>query len=231
MPGFTLMELLIVITIIVVMAGLILVIMRNVRGKANEAKALASIRQIAIANVSYAAENNGDINVLLDSNDPRTTGGYITKNYWGRLSPFLFPDLTVSNNAASAREIRMRLNSLFSTSDAKLMTGAFQQGSRVYADGSGLPVPFAFSKYIYKWNQYLKTSSFDDPSQTIYMTYGFYRMDEEDGAKYEPIPKIGEKRNNNIDWFASRSAAFVFLDGHAEVLSAPVPKRRFSATP
>ena len=229
--GFTLVELLVVILIIAVLATLAIYASRNVKQKAYQVKALNSIRQVSAFNTAYSTENNGDINVLLDTTDPRTAGGYITKNYWGRLAPYIFPDVSLANNGTTGTQLKQRLNSLFSTPDSKLMTDTIQQGSGVYADGSGLPVPFAFSTYIYKWNNYLKVASFSDPSQTLYMTFGFYRFNEADGATYAPMPLKGTPRSNNIDYLPNRTGIFTFLDGHVESLSVPIPKRRFTTTP
>lgn len=230
--GFTLVELLVVILIIAVLATLAIFATQNIKQKAYQTKALNSIRQISTGNVAFSIENNADINVLLDVSDPRIAGAYITKNYWGQLAPYIFSDVELANNAASGKQIKMRLNSLFATPDASLMTNTTQQGVGVYHDGSGLPLPLSFSNYVYQWNKYLKTTSFDDPSNTIYMTYGFYRFNENHTVSYVAMPKKGSPRgSNNIDYLSSKVGIFSFLDGHVEVLSPPILKRRFTTTP
>ena len=45
--GFTLVEVLVVITIIVVLAALVVVVTRNIKNKAFQANAMASLRQVA----------------------------------------------------------------------------------------------------------------------------------------------------------------------------------------
>ena len=229
--GFTLVEVLVVISITAVLALVVALMTRRVKNSALQAKSLAALRQVGVGNMGFSTENSGDINVLLDGNDPRHSGKYITKNFWGQLGPYLFTDVTLKDNGASGKELRTRVEALLSTSDAKTMAGTFQQGVPIYADSSGLPVPFAFSTNISQWGKFLKTTQYDNPSRVLYMSYGFYRFNEEDGAKYAPLPKIKSERVNNIDYFHSKSAAFTFLDGHVEILSPPIDKQLFGTKP
>jgi prepilin-type N-terminal cleavage/methylation domain-containing protein/prepilin-type processing-associated H-X9-DG protein len=229
--GFTLVELLVVIAIIAVLAALVIGGSIRIRQKAYEATALNSIRQVTMANTSYSMENFGDINVLLDAGDPRATGQFVSNNYWGRLVPYLFDDITTSDQAQLTKEIKVRLAGLFSTNDASTMPKTFQAGSQIYHDGSGCPVPFGFSKSVYQWNKYKKTSQYENPALTIYMSYGFYRFDAQAAKTYYPVPKKGTARSTNIDFFPSKTAAFTFLDGHVEILSAPVNERHFPDVP
>jgi prepilin-type N-terminal cleavage/methylation domain-containing protein/prepilin-type processing-associated H-X9-DG protein len=229
--GFTLVELLVVIAILAVLATLIVAGAQKVKQKAYEATALNGIRQISSANMSYSMENFGDINVLLDAADPRNAAGYVSKNYWGRLTPYLFDEITTTNEAQISSQIKVKLAGLFATSDLSKMTKTFQQGSGIYHDESGIAVPFAFSNSVYQWNKYIKTSAFPDPSLTLYITYGFYRFDQEDGKAYAELTKKGAKRTNNIDYFPSKKAVFTFLDGHVEMLSPPINARYFPQVP
>lgn len=229
--GFTLVELLVVILIIVILATLVIGGAMKIKQKAYETTALNSIRQIATGSMSYSMENFGEINVLLDAGDPRATGQYVSKNYWGRLVPYLFDDITTTNQAQLATQLKPRIADLFGTTDASKMLKTFQQGSTIYHDGSGLPVPFAFSTSVYQWNIYKKTSQYTNPSLTLYMSFGFYRFNEADGQTYAVVPKTGTPRPNNIDYFPSKTAVFTFLDGHIEVLSPPINSRHFPAVP
>lgn len=229
--GFTLVEVMITITIIAVLALVVVVMTRRIKTSALQAKAVNTIRQVGVANVGFSAENNGDINVLLDGNDPRHAGKYITKNFWGLLGPYLFPDVTLADNKATGTELKIRLEALLSTTNSKFMTGTFQQGPQAYADASGLVVPFAFNTNVHQWGKYLKVSQYDDPSRVLYMTYGFYRFDQADGDKYAAIPKSKADRVNNIDYFQNKTAACTFLDGHVEVLSPPMSTPLFGTKP
>jgi prepilin-type N-terminal cleavage/methylation domain-containing protein/prepilin-type processing-associated H-X9-DG protein len=229
--GFTLVEVMVTISIIIVLALVVFVMTRRIQASALQAKALNSMRQVSVGNTGYAMENNGDINVLLDSGDPRQTNGYIRKNFWGLLAPYLFTDVPLADNNVSGQLLRQQMESLLSTSNSKFMTGTFQQGPQAYGDRSGLAVPFAFSLNVYNWGKYLKTSQYSDPAQVLYMSFGFYRFNAEDGEKYVPVPKTKAERQSNIDFFPNRTAAFTFLDGHVEILSTPIPKHRFGEKP
>jgi prepilin-type N-terminal cleavage/methylation domain-containing protein/prepilin-type processing-associated H-X9-DG protein len=57
--GFTLVELLIVFTIIAVLAAVILVAVPSVSSRAHEAGCVANLRQLGAANMAYVADNDG----------------------------------------------------------------------------------------------------------------------------------------------------------------------------
>ena len=58
-PGFTLVELLLVITIISIVLALILVAINQLQTRARATACLSNQRQLALANMSYANDNNG----------------------------------------------------------------------------------------------------------------------------------------------------------------------------
>jgi prepilin-type N-terminal cleavage/methylation domain-containing protein len=231
--GFTLVELLVVIAIIAVLATLVVTAAGKFRQKAREVSAINSIRQVASANMSYSMENFGDINVLLDANDPRQAGAnYVSLNYWGRLQPYLFGDITATTEGEIAAQIKLRLAGVMGTNDLSKMTGTFQQGAKIYTDRSGIAVPFAFNNSVYLYNKYIKTSQFTDPALVVYFTYGFYRFNGTQAQTYYPMPTGSSSRSGkNIDYFPSKRAAFTFLDGHIEILSPPLNDRHFPSTP
>ncbi len=230
--GFTLVELLIVIGIIAVLAVVSIIAARKMMDKAQEAKAVSAIRQIATANMGYAQENNGEINVVrVDSEtlvERRPGRGYVADSYWGRITPYLFSDVGISpaNQPKLATDIKSHLLAFHGTTNIKTMAKTFQKDVPIYADGSGINVPYAFSTYLAPWNKIVKTSMVDNPAQTAYMTYGFYRFNENDMSEYSPhaSPRIPLKR---VDFFGNRKAAMIFVDGHLEMVGTPMPKRRF----
>lgn len=57
--GFTIVEILVVVSILLVLAALIAMLSRNLRGSADKVKAIRNISQLQLANATYAAENNG----------------------------------------------------------------------------------------------------------------------------------------------------------------------------
>lgn len=227
--GFTLVELLVVITIVAVLAALTFAITRNVRSRAFQANAMESLRHVAAANAAYSAENNGDINTLRWIGDPKEGGGgaWVKNSFWGRLQPLLFPDAANNNQNRLKVELTQHLDRLLNSSDADVMSGTVVSGAKIYHDGSGLPVPFAFNMNLYKWGTFLKSSSFSDPGQVIYATYGFGLFNEQDGSEYVPMPKTQTTPANNIYYMSDRTALAAFLDGHVEAVSASIPDRRF----
>ncbi|HLP76894.1 MAG TPA: type II secretion system protein [Candidatus Paceibacterota bacterium] len=234
--GFTLVELLVVIVIIAVLAAIAVFATRSVRQKAYQVKALNTIRQVSPATASFSLENNGDIANVLYDGDTRLGGGrWITKNWWGSLAPFLFSGLNVQDTGASKNEIGRALNSLFSTTFPTKVPfkapNTFQQGAEIYSDTSGLPLPFAFNANTQDWGKYKKMSSFPDPSQVIHFTYGWNNFNQSRDIDYKEIPNSGLTKIKGVHYFKNKTGVFVFLDGHVEILSPPIPARRFTATP
>lgn len=227
--GFTLVEVIVVITIIIVMAGLILVVVRNIRKKAYQANALASLRQVAAISTAYSTENNGDINTLRWIGDPKEGGGgsWVKNSYWGRFQPYLFPEVSLTDQKKLKDELDRRLDGLFNTRDSDTMAGTVLQGAKIYHDGSGLPVPLGFNNNLHKWGEFLKVSKFSDPSSVIYATYGYGFFNEEDGQTYMQMPEDKSIPKNNIYYLSDHKALAAFLDGHIETVAPPIPGRRF----
>jgi prepilin-type processing-associated H-X9-DG protein/prepilin-type N-terminal cleavage/methylation domain-containing protein len=65
--GFTLVELLVTITIIVVLAGIALPVMQNIRERGKATQCLSNMRQIAIGFLQFAQEQNGRLPNRVDS--------------------------------------------------------------------------------------------------------------------------------------------------------------------
>lgn len=225
--GFTLVEVLVVITITAVLAAIVMVMTQRIRSSAYQANALSSLRQVGVFHVGYASENSGDINTLRWPGDPKEGKPYVGNSFWGRFQSFLFTESPPTNQKQLATEIRERLNQLLNTTDADTMANTVIARSRIYHDSSGLPVPFSFNSNLHKWNEFIKINAFDDPSRVLYATYGFGIFNEQDGAAYEKRPVNGSQPKNNIYYLNDRKALASFLDGHVEMLSPPIPPRRF----
>lgn len=232
-PGFTLVEILIVISIIAVLALISILAARKFMDKALETKSLSTMRQVATANMGYAQENNGEINVVRVDQETlverRPGRGYVADSFWGRITPYLFADVAVTsgNQESLAAEIIRRLLSFHGTTNLNTMAKTFQKDVPIYGgDGSGIKVPYAFSTYLSPWNRIVRTSTVDNPAQTAYMTFGSYRFNENSMAQYSPhvSPRIAGK---SVDFFSNKKAAIIFLDGHLEMVAPPMPKRRF----
>jgi prepilin-type N-terminal cleavage/methylation domain-containing protein/prepilin-type processing-associated H-X9-DG protein len=225
--GFTLVELMVTITIVVILAAIAMVASSRVKKKALQAKALAPIRDVSMASAQYATENFGRINTIRWPGDKEEGKPFVGNSFWGRLQPYLFPDLNSTNQGQMKNEISNRLDRLFSTKDADIMTGTLLQGSKIYHDSSGLPVPFAFNEELYTWNNWENTRKVGGLSEIMYITYGFGLFNEADGESYVPRPTDGSKPDNNIYYLDDGRAMVAFLDGHVESIAAPIPSRRF----
>jgi len=81
--GFTIVEILVVITIIVILFLLLFPSISSMKRSAESAKCVSNLRQIGIALLSYSSDHNGLIPPHLGK-DP-DTGKYITAAYWYRV--------------------------------------------------------------------------------------------------------------------------------------------------
>ncbi|MGL5018244.1 MAG: type II secretion system protein [Luteolibacter sp.] len=236
--GFTLVELLVSVTIIITLAALVFAITGKIRDSAKQTNAMSALRQIALANVAYSSENNGAINVVRDAGEwgPWEGNGmkYATNSFIGRMAPYLFPHLETNNEKTFATEVKSSLNALLQTTDPKTMEGTLFDGVPVTSDGSGFSNPFSVNNSLRpKWgkdNPPLRLASFGDPSDILYLTYGRYYFDEKQASAYRPLPKPGD-RARTIYYLPNRKGIFAFLDGHVEMLTPPVLERFFPERP
>ncbi|MEY3896434.1 MAG: hypothetical protein RLZZ214_1954 [Verrucomicrobiota bacterium] len=238
--GFTLVELLVVITIIAVLAALTMTVTGNIRAKAQQANALSALRQIAGFGAAYSAENNGDINTLRwdgDKNEgPKGGNTWTINTFWGRFHDYLCPEVDIKNQPKLQAQLKQRLDVLFNT-DTGSGRGKDVQGTtfpntiisglKINSDISGLAVPISFNKNLYVWDNVVKVSSLvGNPSQILYATYGSGFFNETDGKTYVPRPT--KKTDGQPIYFMNdKKALFAFVDGHVEALSVPIPNRNF----
>ena len=234
--GFTLVELLVTITIIIVLASTVFVVTGKIRNSARQTTAMAALRQISIANMGYSGENAGAINVIRDSGEWGSIEGpgvkFASNSFMGRMQPYLFGDLDAANERALSTEIKSSLTALFQTTNLKFMESTLFSGVPVTTDGSGIPNPIAInSKVRPAWgakNPFLRISSFENPSSTLYMTYGRYYFGLAETRNYRPLP-ISSDRSRTIYFLPDQKGMFTFLDGHIEMLSTPIPERLLSS--
>lgn len=228
--GFTLLELLVVIVIIAALAAVAIIATGSLKKRAMQANAMATLRQVAAFSAAYSTENNGDINTMRWAGDPKEGGGgkWVSNTFWGRLQPYLFPDISLNNQNNLKKEMHKRLDQLFNSPDSNSMVSTFISTAKIYHDTSGLPVPIAFNSNLHTWGRFIKTNSVEDSSRVLYATYGFGFFNEEDGKTYVPVPEDKSLAlKNNIYYFDDKTVAASFVDGHMEIISPPIPDRRF----
>ena len=229
--GFTLVELLVSISIIIVLAALSFGITGKIRARAQQANAVSALRQVGIGHVAYAAENNTSINYLRDTGENLQEGGgnaWVSNTFWGRMQPYLFAGIENKDQKILQRDIKSAINVLFNTTDAKTMAGTPFSGISSWGDLSGISVPLAFNaKLRPAWNQpQIRMSTVSDPSRIFYCSYGRYFVDQTHTSAYAPLPLAGDK-GRCVYFPASRQAIICFVDGHVETVSPPILERTF----
>jgi prepilin-type N-terminal cleavage/methylation domain-containing protein len=223
--GFTLVELLVCIAMIATLAIIAFFFTGKARKKAMQVNALGALREVAVANAGFLSENSGKINTTRWVGDPEEGKPYVGNSFWGRMEPYLFSGAAQTNQPKLAAELKLRLGLLFATSDPKKMTGTVLQGSRVYHDASGLPLPFGFNGSLYSWGKWTRMSQISDPSRVMYATYGFGFITESNSKTFQPRPTDGTSKP--IYFMDNGKALVVFVDGHTEAVSAPFPQSMF----
>ena len=228
--GFTLVELLVVVTIVAALVGMATVGMAKYRERAQVVNAMNSLQQVGAAHVAYTIENHGRINIPLpaangDSADDETGAGY-----WERMYPYLFAGISADGQEALRSQLKMSLNSLFNTSDIDTMAGTPFSGNPTFQDGSGLSIPLGFNAILLDSedpSHNHRINSFSDPARIIYSSYGQGFFDHTDAAEYRPMPSQGGTPTQPVYFMESRLAIICFLDGHVETMSPPINRQLF----
>jgi prepilin-type N-terminal cleavage/methylation domain-containing protein len=222
--AFTLVELLVVVGIIAVLAALAFPVLQRIMRSGGEAKSVSAMKSLLQAHSAFSADNFGQIMTLKYVGDPTLAGqGWVAGTFWGRLQPYFSDSPRISNQRELQEKILTDLKRFFG-SDPDTMKGTPFEGPKIYHDTSGLPVPFAFNKYLSKWGGWVTQLQIPKPSSTIYATYGFAMFDEQDAATYQELPKNGARPDNNIFYLPPNRTIAGFLDGHVESLTAPIPQ-------
>jgi prepilin-type N-terminal cleavage/methylation domain-containing protein len=111
--GFTLIELMIVITIIAVIAAIAVPSLLRARIQANEASAVGNLRALASGQISYHGANNtyGDFDDLLSKDPPWVDGVWVDG---GSRMGYVFnmPNVEVNNFAANADPVEENLTGI-----------------------------------------------------------------------------------------------------------------------
>jgi len=213
--AFTLIELLIVITIIVVLASLGFIATNKIRDRAKEANAMRSLSQIGIAHMAYASDHHGAINTIGEGDAEQDAT--LENSFWSRMQPYLFSGIDSTN----LPQMESSINSLFQTADARTMIGTPFSGAPI-SEEAGLPVPIGFNReHEPVGGQFVRMTVFKNPSRIIYAAYGSGFFEPGDGAAYTPMPQGGTPEPG-IYYLESRAAIVCFLDGHVEKVNPPM---------
>ncbi len=227
--GFTLVEMLVVIVIIAALAAIVTTVVYKIKARAYQATALSTLRQVGAFHMAYAAENAGDINTLRWVGDPKEGGPnkWASNSFWGRFQPYLLSESPSNDQKKLKTQLSQAIDTLLNTSDADTMVHSVIEKSKIYHDGSGLPVPLAFNQNLHKWNKFMKISEFGDSSRILYATYGFGFFSSKDGEAYKARPEDQSKPENKIYYLDDGKALAIYLDGHVGTRAAPMPAYLF----
>jgi len=151
----------------------------------------------------------------------------VANSYWGRFTPYLFDDVDIEDQTTLAEHIESSLESLFQTPDVGSMTKTVIDGSPIYEDGAGLPLPLAFNENLYESGGWVTINQLDDPGTVIYATFGYEFCDMTDGSEYAKRPASEETPDNHIYYLDSRKALVIFVDGRVDYLTPPMMELNF----
>jgi prepilin-type N-terminal cleavage/methylation domain-containing protein/prepilin-type processing-associated H-X9-DG protein len=221
LSGFTLIELLVVIAIIAILAAILLPVLAKAQQRGERAYCINNMRQLAIAWVMYADDNNGTITVNGDTSDqtlnfwvkgimrwdnilaPNLDNTNVANLYNSELGPYCGHAIGIykcpgdkKNGARGPRVRSVSMNAFMhgmTTTVTNLMTGYI-----VYNKLSGMIAPGPSDLWVFC----------DEQGDSI--NDGFLIFDMPDGAGASP------KWYDRPAAYHGGTGAFSFADGHAE---------------
>lgn len=209
--GFTLVELLVVIVIIAVLAAIGTGAMFRFRNSGNKANAIRNIRQLHTANVSYAADHNGNyVPVSVTENG--------VERDWTENREFLY--LLTSDERFVDEEIP----------DANLPP--FPEGmldpTVVSEKNSGynlLGASFGYNSEGLPWDDegdinYYSGANLSDPNRSaLFFTATDWKVRYEGRFLWERLPVEGLTNDGKIAYRHGKRAVAVYYDGHVDTLT------------
>lgn len=113
--GFTLMELMVVIAIILVLAAIAFPVFTTVQQRANKGVAIQAMRQLASASAAYTSQNDGELphEDTTGTDDWRAAADAANDKAWYNALPKLMGTRTVGDYAKTPREFYTKQNFLF----------------------------------------------------------------------------------------------------------------------
>lgn len=226
--GYTLIELLVTITIIAIVAILSFAAFGRIREKARAVTAMASLRQVAALHTQYSTENFGNINTVWGNSNA-------TNHFWGRFQPYYMGEFTSGSYGEQNTQYKQAINQVLGTSDCSTMAGTPFSGTRIYHDVRGLPVPFSFNRntVIFDLTKLRKMSEFPEPAQTLWACYGRWTFGVAEGSVHADFPTDGTPAAGAAQIYAlpSKKVLGAFLDGRVEALDRPFDPLYYGVMP
>jgi prepilin-type N-terminal cleavage/methylation domain-containing protein/prepilin-type processing-associated H-X9-DG protein len=205
-PGFTLTELLVVLLIIAILAALSLFGMKRMRSMADKAGSVRNISQLQIANMSYAADHNGDFVPLKDQqgNGPVTSRWFLNLEYLANLTGMSPAELERKKSTAIPLEML----------DPKVVRARMPFYDRVYTSyGMNDTALMATTENAPRSHNLNKMS---EPSRSMaFATATDYRVTYNSRYSWDfKNPKDEKTSNGEIAYRHGNKALVVYFDGH-----------------
>lgn len=208
--GFTLVELLVVITIVIVLAALSFVGVFRMRAAGDTATAVRNIRQLQVANVSYATEHNGRYAsyFILDEDGK--------KNYWYRDLGFLAELTGDSSQLTAADPIRDVSSSLLDPIAYRAKKKSYDLLSGSY----GMIHDFMIKRSDQDTERYTTIAEITNPSRTAaFLTTTDLSARYESRNLWWSEPVEGKTTNGKTAFRHANKAIAVYFDGSTGLIS------------
>lgn len=230
--GFTLVEILVVITLILVLAALTFAVTGRVTEQALLATDSGKFRQVGVALASIAQDNNGIIpheNVAKPGfgipSTSTTTNGPNRYNFHEMIDRYFPPPPGFNPTSIYNFETRQDSNSIYCSKAAKPWPGYQSSGSR------RLPGPlwFSFNSNLNNGNWAGNLALMPDRTKIVIAA-------ETNHMGGEMRPKDGATLENNVQTRyrvsrAGKTALYLFVDGHVERLQGDRGESYYAAHP
>jgi prepilin-type processing-associated H-X9-DG protein len=208
--GFTLVELLVAITITIVLAALTVVGLSRMRAAGDTATAVRNIRQLQVANVSYATEHDGRYAsyFILDEDGK--------KNYWYRDLAFL-AELTGDNSQLTSADPNKDVpSSLLDPTAYRAKKKSYDLLSGSY----GMVHDFMIKRSDQDTERYTTINEITNPSRTAaFLTTTDLSARYESRNLWWSEPVEGKTTNGKTAFRHGNKAIAVYFDGSTGLIS------------